>query len=312
MANNLRKYKYTGKASANKTSTDTPSVGTGANTTPEMAEQAHQTGEKIDMTTEMKEELLSSIKTEMTTLFQTELKSIMSKEFDGIRSELQAVRQEIANNTSAFRSDLEVIRTTVSDMERGLSGCSDDITELQNSVRKLEENVQNLQEKCLDMEGRMRRSNIRIMNVAEEDGSSTPVSVSRLIKKVLKMDKDVLIDRSHRSLQAKRMDGKPRAIIAKLHCYQDCVKILRRARESGPLQHNGSTILIFPDYPPSVARARSAFNEVRKLLRGREGVRYGLLHPARFRITYNGTDKQFQDAAEAMAYVKDNILREVA
>lgn len=183
MANNLRKYKYTGKASANKTSTDTPSVGTGANTTPEMAEQAHQTGEKIDMTTEMKEELLSSIKTEMTTLSQTELKSIMSKEFDGVRSELQAVRQEIAYNTSAFRSDLEVIITTVSDMERGLSGCSDDITELQNSVRKLEENVQNLQEKCLDMEGRMRRSNIRIMNVAEEDGSSTPASVSRLIKK---------------------------------------------------------------------------------------------------------------------------------
>jgi len=315
MASNLRKYKYTGKASANKTSADTPSVSNVTNTTPEMAEQgeqAQQTREQTDMTMETKEELLSSIKSEMTTLFQTELRSIMAKEFDGVRSELQAVRQEIANNTSAFRSELEVIKTTVSDMERGLSGCSDDVTELQNSVRRLEGNVQNLQEKCLDMEGRMRRSNIRILNVAEEDGSSTPSSVSRLIKKVLKMDKDVLIDRSHRTLQAKRMDGKPRAIIAKLHYYQDCVEILRLARESGPLQHNGSTILIFPDYPPSVARARSAFNEVRKLLRGREGVRYGLLHPARFRITYNGTDKQFQDATEAMTYVKNNILREVA
>lgn len=204
MASNLRKYKYTGKASANKMSADTPSVSNETNTTSEMAEQAQRTGEQSDITMVMKEELLSSIKTEMTTLFQTELKSIMAKEFDGVKLELQAVRQEIANNTSAFRSELEVIRTTVSDMERGLSGCSDDIMELQNSVRKLEENFQNLQEKCLDMEGRMRRSNIRIMNVAEEDGSSTPASVSRLIRKVPKMDKDMLIDRSHRTLQAKR------------------------------------------------------------------------------------------------------------
>uniref|UniRef100_A0AAR2JRM7 L1 transposable element RRM domain-containing protein n=1 Tax=Pygocentrus nattereri TaxID=42514 RepID=A0AAR2JRM7_PYGNA len=303
MANNLRKYKYTDKPATSKTSGGTPSNKTSS--TSEMDEQVKQ---QTGMMTDIKTELLLSVKAEMTKLFQTEFKSIMAEEFNGVKSELQAVRQEIASNTSALRSDLDLIRTTVSDMERGLSGCSDDITELQNTVRKLEENVQSLQEKCLDMEGRMRRSNIRLLNVAEVDGSSTPTSVSKLIKEVLKMDKDVLIDRSHRTLQVKRADGKPRAIVAKLHYYQDCVEILRLARESGPLQHKGSTILIFPDYPPSIARARSAFNEVRKLLRGWDGVHYGLLYPARLRITYKGKDKQFQDAIEAMAYVKDNIL----
>ncbi|KAL0151130.1 hypothetical protein M9458_053643 [Cirrhinus mrigala] len=226
---------------------------------------------------DLKAELIASIKMEITALFQTELKNALSNKFDTLKSELQAVKSEIASNASALRSDLETIKMTVSDMD--------------------------LQEKCLDMEGRMRR-NIRILNVAEESGSCTPTSVSKLLKDTLKMDKEVLIERSHRTLQAKRADGKPRAIIAKLHYYQDYVEILRRVREIGPLHYKGSTILIFPDYPPSVARARSAFNEVRKLLR----VRYGILHPAKLRITYNGTEKQFEYAVEAMTYVKNNIL----
>ena len=128
--------------------------------------------------------------------------------------------------------------------------------------------MESLQGKCLDMEGRMRRSNVRILNVAEDPDSSSPAFVSKLIKETLKMDKEVLIDRSHWALQPKRPDGKPRVIIVRLHYYQDCVEILLRTREAGPLKYNGSTISVFPDYPPSVARARSAFNEVRKLLRG--------------------------------------------
>ena len=124
-------------------------------------------------------------------------------------------------------------------MERGLSACSDEVTSLQASVRKLEAEVANLQEKCFDMEGRMRRSNIRILNVAEGQGSSSPAAVSKLLKEALRMDKEVLVDRSHRGLQPQRPGGKPRAIVAKLHYYQDCIEILRRAREAGPLRFRG-------------------------------------------------------------------------
>lgn len=293
MANrpSLRKYSYTGKTAASKTSADAAS--TMSEPEPEM---------------DMKTEILSSLKKELAGLFQTELKSALTSEFGVIKSELQAVKTAIADNTAVLHTDMEKVKSTVSDMERGLSACSDDVTLLQDTVRKLERNVESLQEKCLDMEGKMRRSNVRILNVAEETGSSSPSSVSKLLKGALKMDKDVLVDRSHRTTQPKRPDGKPRAIIAKLHYYQDCVEVLRRAREAGPLQYNGATIFVFPDYPPSVARARSAFNEVRKLLRGRDNIRYGILHPARLRITHNGTEKQFQDAAEAMEYVKTNII----
>lgn len=104
MASNLRKYKYTGKAATRKPGADTPS---------NMSEPAEQT----EM--EMKAEILSSLKMEIASLFQTELKGALAAEFGVIKSELQAVKTEIANNTAVLDSDLETIKTTVSDMEQG-------------------------------------------------------------------------------------------------------------------------------------------------------------------------------------------------
>ncbi|KAI3358293.1 hypothetical protein L3Q82_014672 [Scortum barcoo] len=95
------------------------------------------------------------------------------------------------------------------------------------------------------------------------------------------------------SLQPKRSDGKPldhnrkTALLSGLH---------RDPAQGQRSRSNGAAIFMFPDYPLSVARARSAFNEIRKLLRGRDNVCYSILHPARLRITHNGTEKLFQDA----------------
>lgn len=102
--------------------------------------------------------------------------------------------------------------------------------------------------------------------------------------------------------------GEPRAIIAKLHYYQDCVQILLSARTRGLLSFNGEPITIFPDYTATVAKARAAFTEVRELLRDRQGVRYGILFPVRFWVTYRGEDREFTDPDKAMSYVKKNIL----
>ena len=64
---------------------------------------------------------------------------------------------------------------------------------------------------------------------------------------------------------------------------------------------------IFPDYTAGVAKARAAFNNVRSLLRGRQEIRYGIIFPARLRISYNGDNKEFLDPEKAMAYVKTII-----
>ncbi len=118
----------------------------------------------------------------------------------------------------------------------------------------------------------------------------------------------MLVDRSHRSLAPRGLDGKPRAIVAKLHYFQNCVEVLRRARSRAPLRFNGESIAIFPDYTASVPKARAEFMEVRKLLCNRQGVRFRFLFPARLRISHDGKEKEFTDADEAMRYVKKNII----
>ncbi|KAE8278230.1 hypothetical protein D5F01_LYC23698 [Larimichthys crocea] len=204
---------------------------------------------------DLKAEILTTLKADKAMLIRSELKTALSDDFENIKSEQPAVKTELANNTAA----------TVSHMEQGLSSCSDNVSSLLLKVGKL------------------------------ETERTAATAVSKLLREVLNVEKDVLIDWSHRGLQPRSQDGKPRVIVAKVHYYQYCADILRLASESGPLLFIGTDISIFPDYPPSVVQARSAYGEVKRLLPGQDGVKYGLIYPARLRITYNGAEKRFQN-----------------
>ncbi|KAJ8358038.1 hypothetical protein AAFF_G00042620 [Aldrovandia affinis] len=62
---------------------------------------------------------------------------------------------------------------------------------------------------------------------------------------------------------------------------EDCATILSQAKEKQRIKVKGVTISVYPDYTAQVAKARAAFNGVRQQLRGLEGVRFGIAHPAR-------------------------------
>ena len=63
------------------------------------------------------------------------------------------------------------------------------------------------------------------------------------------------------------------------------------------------TVSIFPDYTAKTARARAAFNDVRRQLRDISGVRFGLFYPARLRITYGNVQRDFLSPVEAEKYI---------
>lgn len=301
MASNLRKYKYDGPSNTRPNASAGQATAGRCEKTPTSRPES-----KMD-TAELKADILLSLRADIAGVIRSELKDALAEDFDFIKSELKEVKSEIANNTAVIRSEIDKMKTTISDMEEGLSTWTGEVTALQATVAELKMEVASLKEKSEDMEGRMRRCNVRIVGVAEEPGSSSTASVSKILKEVLHLDKDILVDRSHRGLAPRKANGKPRVIVAKLHYYQDCVDVLRRAREQGPLRYKGELVAIFPDYTASVAKARSAFNDVRNLLRGRRDIRYGVLFPARLRISYNGDNKEFLDPEKAMAYVKNTI-----
>ncbi|XP_013872850.1 uncharacterized protein LOC106523829, partial [Austrofundulus limnaeus] len=213
---------------------------------------------------EMKADILSSLRGEIAKVIRDELKGALAEDFQAIRSELQAVRSEIANSSKAIQAEVDMVKTDVLDLKGGLSTWSEEVTSLQSAVTSLQKEMSMLKDKCEDLEGRMRRSNFHIEGIEELPGSSSTQAVAKIIKEVLKMDRDIKVDRSHRTLTGRRPRDRetPRVIIAKLHNDGDAAEILRRARDRAPLFYNGHHVAFFPNYTASVAKARAAFMEV--------------------------------------------------
>lgn len=163
-----------------------------------------------------------------------------------------------------------------------------------------------LENRSEDLESRARRQNIRIIGVREDDPAPlSAAGVSKLLMEAFRLDKEPLVDRAHQALMPKPKPGdRPRAIVAKLHYYTDYSDILRKARELQRIKVRNTTISVFPDHTARTARARTAFNDVCRQLRDIEGVRFGLLYPARLRITHGGQQRDFTSPEEAMTFIK--------
>lgn len=255
---------------------------------------------------DFKAELLTALREEMMGVFKVELQMVMSETVSQIKSELQNVKTELAASLAATKSDVSELSRTVTGIEESLSTCTDDIVILKTTVENLSAKVVTLENKCEDLEGRSRRNNIRIIGLSEQHGPVTAISISTLLKDAFKLDKEPVVDRAHRSLNPKPRPGeRPRPVIARLHYYGDCVDILQRARNEQRVRIGDSTISVFPDHTARTAKARAAFNEVRRQLRDIPGIRYGLLYPARLRITTSGgVTKDFTTPGEAAVFVK--------
>lgn len=258
-------------------------------------------------TESVKRELLSSLRKELIETLKTEVRTVLENEMALIRTDISTVRSELKECRQSITSELSTLSGTVKVMEESLSTCTDDISQLQKEVRRLTAVTDTLQNKCEDLEARSRRNNVRIVGVPEAQTCSTS-SVSALLKQAFDLKEAPLLDRAHRSLQPVPGQGRPpRVIVARVHYFQDCANILRLAREKQRIKMNGMTISVFPDYTAKTAKARAAFNDIRRQLRGIDGVRFGILHPARLRITYQNTEKTFSTPEEAQLYINQNI-----
>lgn len=256
----------------------------------------------------LKLELLSSLKEDIAGIIKKELQEVIGDALSPLKLELQSVKAQLMSDNAAIDAKLAKLMGTMGDMEEALTGCTDDMADMKTTVESLTAKVAILEDKCEDLESRSRRNNIRIIGVGEGPGSCSPSAVAALLKDAFSLAKEPLVDRSHRIFQPNFKPGdRPRAIVCRLHYHSDCVEILRRARELQRIKVGDKTLLVFPDYTQKVARARAAFNEVKRLLRGIEGAKYGLFHPAQLRITFQGSEKKFNSAEKAKEYVKTLI-----
>lgn len=260
---------------------------------------------------------LGSLRAELRSEFNSygdTMRSFLKTEIEGLGKE---IRDEISSLRETTKADMKTIRDEVTEkverlfsmqaeaaniqtgMEQSLSDTSDRLMALENSCQSLAADHKKLQEKCIDLENRSRRQNIRILNIPEGSENNTPTAfVAKFLSKVLgeeNFDGPILIDRAHRSLAPKPRKGeRPRPIIARLHYYSDKEKIMSLSRSKGKLFFEGAQVHIFPDMSPEVGRQRAAFNQVKAKLRD-AGIQYRMFFPARLEITTDGSKMSFTD-----------------
>lgn len=230
---------------------------------------------------------------------------------DDFRGQLEGVWMDFDAMISPLGASIVDNKARLTSLEGATDAYSDRVVDLEKEVCSLKAHVTALTEKTEDLEGRQRRCNIPILGIKEqfEAGMRPVASVAKLLQEVLGMDAAPTLDRAHRSLQPVPAGGqRPRPFIVKFHYYQEKLDVLRRAARNEPLLYNGDRILIFPDLPPTVAKRRGTFKDVKELLRGCQGVKYGMFYPAKLRVSSPLGEKVFTDPGSAKDYAMKHLV----
>ena len=113
------------------------------------------------------------------------------------------------------------------------------------------------------------------------------------------------LDRAHRSLRPKPRQG-ARPVIVRFHRYIDKERVLHWAKEHRDISYRGHSIKFYEDFSAAVAKRRAAFNQVKSLLFKR-GMRFGMIYPARLRVTFNGVNHVFDSPEQAELFYRERI-----
>lgn len=255
--------------------------------------------------------MMNDIKSQITNMHH-EIRKDISTLRDEAKADINMLRTELSMKIETLHKTHTETANTQKEMEKSLCDASDRIMQLEKTTETLSNDYKKLQEKCMDIENRSRRQNLRIIGIPEGTEAGNPSRfMAEFFSEVLgedNFDSPIIIDRAHRTLAPKPRRGeRPRAMVIRLHYYSDKEKILKLSRNKGRLIYGGSPVHIFPDMSPEVGRLRASFNQVKVKLRN-AGVPYSLFYPARLVITTDGSRHSFTDAQEAEKFLNSNNL----
>lgn len=233
-----------------------------------------------------------------------------------LTASLNAALAPIQSSLDSVVSTVAIHSSTISEMETALSSHSDAITGLEQEVVGLRSKMASMAEERTtlraaveDLVSRSKRQNLRIVGLPEGlEGKDPRLFMSGLFREVVG---DTLpeagpeLDRAHRSLGPKPRQGS-RPVIVRFHRYIEKERVLRWAKEHRDMVYQGHSIKFYEDFSASVAKRRAAFNAVKSSLY-RKGIRFGVMYPARLRITFNGADHFFDSPEQAEQFYQERI-----
>lgn len=119
-------------------------------------------------------------------------------------------------------------------------------------------------DKCLDLEARSRRQNLRIVGVKEgkETGKDPRVFTANLLQQIFNLPERPKVDVAHRVQRAHSGIGAPpRQIILKLNDIAALEDIMKKVTIGKNLMFEGENIRFFRDYPAEMVKKRALFTK---------------------------------------------------
>lgn len=163
---------------------------------------------------------------------------IISKIDSGIT---ETVNRVVSAVLEPIKSTIDAHGKTLADLECSANDHSSQLSELGATTTSLTASVAALSKKCEDLEGRVRMNNLGVIGLPEgSEGRDSTQVVSGLLKNLLQLDDNPMLDRAYHSLRSRPRDGDPSCpLIVRVCNLQDRDRIPRRASELSPLYHDG-------------------------------------------------------------------------
>ncbi|KAJ4941205.1 hypothetical protein JOQ06_027492, partial [Pogonophryne albipinna] len=195
-----------------------------------------------------------------------ELTASMNTALAPIQASLQKITDTVATHTA-----------TITGMETALSAHSDGIITLEREVAVLKSKLETTNQ----VNDRLQ---LAVEDLVSQDGRRPSAGY--------------LGARPCTSQSGSETAARFRPLIVRFHKYAQKERVLLWARKSRDVSYQGHPIRIFEDFSATLAKKRATFNKVKSQLY-KEGIRFGLLYPARLRVTINGQTRIFDSAEEA-------------
>ncbi|KAK1904349.1 LINE-1 retrotransposable element ORF1 protein [Dissostichus eleginoides] len=220
----------------------------------------------------------------------------------------ERIISKLSVQLSADRATVDRHDQTIQGMEVALNGMETRLQTVESTCTALSRENESLKFKVDDLENRSRRNNIRITGVPEKVEGPQPTAFMELFLAETfgaeAFPSPPAVDRAHRVTTARKTQSDtPRPFIAWIHNFQTKERILKLAREAGPLSFRGGNIHIFPDYSVEVSKKRATYAAVKSELRN-AGLEYRMFFPAKLQVTdKNGQKLIFFSPGEVSSFL---------
>ena len=244
----------------------------------------------------------------------------LARQKEELRAEMMGVMDAALQKAlTPTRNEMRGVTDRLGTQAATITGMEEALSEHDNRLAVLEKEIEVLKSGACFTKGvndrlelavedlicRSKRQNLRLVNIPEEVEGSDPVSfVKTMLTELAQGDPDLrlptlVLDRAHRSLGRRRVDGPPRAFIVRFHEYLQKDLVLQWAKKKRNIEYEGFSFRIYEDFAPSLVRKRAEFNDVKALMFKDKDVRFSMQFPARLRVTFRGGSTQYFDSAEA-------------